>query len=393
RPNIRAKDRLHAWQTPFSIEKRLTNSSIFPPEIIELGDKAVFAGLADSTKQSYGAGPLRWNQFCDQMSIPESLRMPANETLIIAFIGFHMGKVSGSCVKNWLSGLRAWHELAGAPWPASSRLIRFARTAARTAGANCKRPQRNPITLAHMLALYVALDFSIPFHCAIWAVASIAFWGCRRLGELTIPSKNGFNPKYHASRTTNISFSMNPDRSRKAVTFRIPWSKTTKELGASVVGTAQHQSLQILCPSLAIERHMAANAYVPPTFSLFAYLDDQGSPHHMVKSTFLAFCDRIWKSAGLEHVHGHSFRIGGAVELLLAGVTPEVVAAVGGWTSLAFLLYWRRFEDILPTHILKAYDSGQISRLKRTLDNYQKANNIPNSLIDACISGIDITED
>ncbi|KAE9389948.1 hypothetical protein BT96DRAFT_967873 [Gymnopus androsaceus JB14] len=103
---------------------------------------------------------------------------------------------------------------------------------------------------------------------------------------------------------------------------------------------------------------MAANTSVPPTFSLFAYLDDQGTPHHTVKSTFLAFCDRIWKSAGLEHVHGHSFRIGGAVELLLAGVTPEVVAAV-------------------------AYDSGQILRLKRTLDDYQKANNIPNSLINA----------
>ncbi|KAF8823224.1 hypothetical protein HHX47_DHR10000204 [Lentinula edodes] len=393
RPNVRARYRLQTWDTPFTINKRTLISSIYPPEILELGKKATFAGLADSTKQSYGAGPLRWNQFCDEMSINENLRMPADDTLITAFIGFHMGKVSSSCIKNWLSGLRAWHELAGAPWPANSRLIRFARAGARIAGTSRKRPQRNPITLAHLLALYSALDFSNSFHCAIWAVASTAFWGCRRLGELTIPSKNKFDPKYHVSRSAAFNFAKNPDHSRKSVSFKIPWTKTTKELGASVVCTAQHHSLQSLCPYHAIERHMAVNALIPQTYSLFAYLDDQGLPQHMVKTTFLSFCDRIWNAAGLEHVHGHSFRIGGAVELLIAGVTPEVVAAIGGWTSLAFLLYWRRFEDILPTHVLKAYDSSQISRLKHSLDDFQKANGLSNSLIDACIMGIDITEE
>lgn len=92
------------------------------------------------------------------------------------------------------------------------------------------------------------------------------------------------------------------------------------------------------------------------------------------------------------NVHGHSFRIGGAVELLIAGVSPEVVAAIGGWTSLAFLIYWRRFEEILPTHILKAYDSNQISRLKSTLDDFKKANKISDSVIDACIHGIVIED-
>jgi hypothetical protein len=42
-------------------------------------------------------------------------------------------------------------------------------------------------------------------------------------------------------------------------------------------------------------------------------------------------------------------------QFLLAGVAPEVIAALGGWTSLAFLLYWRRVEEILPMNISKAY--------------------------------------
>ncbi|KAJ3930883.1 MAG: hypothetical protein NXY57DRAFT_962278 [Lentinula lateritia] len=152
------------------------------------------------------------------MSISENLCMPTNDTLIIAFIGFHMG----------------------ASWPANSRLIRFARAGARIAGASQKQPQRNPITLAHLLALYSALDFSIPFQQSHQPL----FWGCCRLGKLTIPSKNKFDPKYHVSRSATLNFAKNPDHSRKSVSFKIPWTKTTKELGASVVGTAQHHSLQ-----------------------------------------------------------------------------------------------------------------------------------------------------
>jgi len=65
----------------------------------------------------------------------------------------------------------------------------------------------------------------------------------------------------------------------------------------------------------------------------------------MLKQDFLTFVTSIWQSAYLAHVLGHSFRIGGAVELLLAGVAPEIVAATGGWTSLAFLIYWSLASD------------------------------------------------
>jgi len=52
-------------------------------------------------------------------------------------------------------------------------------------------------------------------------------------------------------------------------------------------------------------------------------------------------CHSNLVSAMLSHVLGTVFLIGGTVELLLAGVPPEIIAATGGWTSFAFLLYWR----------------------------------------------------
>jgi hypothetical protein len=52
-------------------------------------------------------------------------------------------------------------------------------------------------------------------------------------------------------------------------------------------------------------------------------------------------CRKIWFQEGLQLVDRHSFLIRGSVELLLAGVLLKVVIMLGGWTSLAFLLYWR----------------------------------------------------
>ena len=79
----------------------------------------------------------------------------------------------------------------------------------------------------------------------------------------------------------------------------------------------------------------------------------------------------------MDHIAGHSFRIGGTVALLLAGVPPEVVAATGGWTSLAFLLYWRRLEEIIPLSTSKAYNTFNISKLADNLEQFRIKHNIP----------------
>jgi len=65
---------------------------------------------------------------------------------------------------------------------------------------------------------------------------------------------------------------------------------------------------------------------VPPASSL-TYHASSGDTKITLKQDFLSFLMSIWKSTHLAHVLGHSFRIGGAMELLLAGVAPEFVAA------------------------------------------------------------------
>jgi hypothetical protein len=96
----------------------------------------------------------------------------------------------------------------------------------------------------------------------------------------------------------------------------------------------------------------------------------------MTKSWFLRRCNEIWKSATLLRVFRHSFRIGGSTELLLAGVAPEIITALGGWTSLAFLLYWRNIEHIIPINIGKVYDKDKIDKVTKAFEDFRIANGI-----------------
>jgi hypothetical protein len=163
-----------------------------------------------------------------------------------------------------------------------------------------------------------------------------------------------------------------------SASFHIPWTKTTKELGASVVLTARNDTL---CPVAALKNHLAVNSSSDHSTSLFAYTTASSQPKILLKHEFLKLCNHIWSSAMLAHILGHSFRIGGAVELLLAGVPPEIVAATGGWTSLAFLLYWRRMEEILPMSTSKAYNKSHIDSLAAIFELFRIQNKIPSALI------------
>lgn len=97
----------------------------------------------------------------------------------------------------------------------------------------------------------------------------------------------------------------------------------------------------------------------------------------MLKHYFMDECCRVWSLEKLQLVDGHSYRIGGSVELLLAGVAPEVIVALGGWISLAFLLYWRRIEEILPMNISKVYKKKWIQELTSKFEDFRIRNHIP----------------
>ncbi|KAJ3996296.1 hypothetical protein F5050DRAFT_1819566 [Lentinula boryana] len=67
RPNVRSIDRLHAWTTPYSQEKRLKDSKNLHPAIYHSAELLWSKGIVDASKSNYAAGLLRFSQFCDRM--------------------------------------------------------------------------------------------------------------------------------------------------------------------------------------------------------------------------------------------------------------------------------------------------------------------------------------
>ncbi|KAJ3537651.1 hypothetical protein NMY22_g5509 [Coprinellus aureogranulatus] len=376
RPHVEAVDRL-SWVTPYSIHHRQKLRDKLPDELVKAACAAVIGALAKSTRSTYAAGLLRFTQFCDQWGISEFERMPASYALLCAFIGVWKGRRSGNTIKSWLAGIRAWHILNHAPWCGNDEWVKMARTTANQEGTIFKRPLRAPVSVEHLITLKKALDLSDPFHAAVWACATVSFYGCRRLGETTIPSDGKFSSQLHGTRDGHLIKKRTLSGGARSFSIRIPWTKMTREKGTTIIITATNNEL---CPYTAFENHLLVNGSPPPNTPLFAFRRRR-TWSSMTKATFLDFVLDIFEKAGLEHVQGHSFRIGGAVELLLAGVPPHVVAATGGWSSLAFLLYWRRVEEVIPMCTSKAYNAQHITDLEKIFEAFRESNNIPKTFL------------
>jgi hypothetical protein len=189
-------------------------------------------------------------------------------------------------------------------------------------------------------ALYDGLDFTCPRDVAVFAAACVAFWGQCRLGEI-LPISATDSALAQKPTRAHISHS---HRNKHSTTLRIPRTKTKKS-GDDVILVSQHKPLD---PEIALRMHLTISN-LPPSTPLFAYRTPTGF-QTLTRPKFLQRCNEIWEAAGYPRTTGHSFRIGGTTELLLAGVAPDVVKAMGRWSSDAFHRYWRSLEDLAPLH-------------------------------------------
>ncbi|KAI1781782.1 DNA breaking-rejoining enzyme [Ganoderma leucocontextum] len=366
RPHVAADERLALWSAPFAEKAREGARSLIPEVSLRHLFLTILQAIESDTRKNYGAGLLRFHQFCDQIHVPEDQRMPASEVLLASFVASWAGKVARTTVDNWLAGLAFWHTLNSATWH-GDRVLKVT-CAAATKLQPPPKPKRPPVTLEHMHALRAGLDLTDAFDAAVYAVACAAFWGCRRLGELVVPSRGSFDPKKHVGRRAQVQFRDLRGGAQYA-TFHIPWTKTTKSAGADVILTANGDPTT---PDAAIRHHLRANQAVPGAAPLFSFETADGSWAPMTRGWFLDRCNEVWKHGGFAQLSGHCFRIGGATELLLRGTHPDIVATLGSWKSRAFLEYWRKIESILPLFISKSFDRSRLRLVSDSMKDFKK---------------------
>ncbi|KIK78040.1 hypothetical protein PAXRUDRAFT_165062 [Paxillus rubicundulus Ve08.2h10] len=142
---------------------------------------------------------------------------------------------------------------------------------------------------------------------------------------------------------SNLSPPLNPHGS---CCLFLPFTKIAKSTGESILICKQLDGSE---PISAISSHLSINSF-PSYFPLFSYL----SPCRvccLTKWKLMTLCNEIWSLHGLSPCSGHSFSIGSTTEMLLSGVSPDVVKAMGHWSSDSFLHYWFSLKLLGPLHI------------------------------------------
>lgn len=141
--------------------------------------------LDQDTRSNYGAGLLRFTQFCDSINVPENQRMPASEALISQFVAAFVGITATKTLNNWMAGLQFWHIVNGAPWLASALVHHTRRGFSKMVPPSSRRAKRPPVTIEALSILFDHLSFVDPFDCAVGAAALTAFWCCCRYARST----------------------------------------------------------------------------------------------------------------------------------------------------------------------------------------------------------------
>ncbi|KAG1798043.1 hypothetical protein EV424DRAFT_1333064 [Suillus variegatus] len=182
-PPCRAEEHIFRWHSTNTPPP----STIEHPLIQHVASLANRASLRDTA--SYGAGLRKFHLFCNIFSIPESARLPASFELLHSFVLW--APVSSGVACKYLSAVRAWHIAQGWPPPLNDsnheRINWSLRGLENLHGRKCKL-LRPPITLTMLTALKATLALSDPFDACIWAMASCAFFGMMRFGEVSCKS-------------------------------------------------------------------------------------------------------------------------------------------------------------------------------------------------------------
>ncbi|KAG2153837.1 hypothetical protein DEU56DRAFT_726100 [Suillus clintonianus] len=360
RPHCRAEERLFLWRGPNTPPL----ATIAHPIIEHIASLASRASLRDTA--SYGAGLRKFHLFCDIFSVPEHDRLPASFELLHSFAlwavsdpssndlalgtltSISFEPVSVGVARKYLAAVRAWHIVHGWHPPLSEdnhARINWSLRGLDNLLSSRRRPLRPPVTLNMLHALKATLSLTEPFDACIWAMASCAFFGMMRFGEVSVESRAAFKPSKHLTRKDVF---LGTDLVGKAYArLDLPSAKTARPGDTqSVFLVAQGP----LCPLAALQ-NLASVVPALPHDPLFSWRDRAGTVRPMVKQRALARINCITTAWGWGTAFGHSFRIGGASFYLAKKVDPEIVRLAGRWRSLAYETYIRAFEQVATQHL------------------------------------------
>ena len=302
--------------------------------------------FAPNTRNTYGTGLLVFHIFCDHKNIEEEHRAPVNSTVIASFISTLAGTYGGSTIRNYVYGIRAWHIIHGAEWKMiETEVEALLKASIKMSPKEARKKEKEPWMVEYLTKICENLSTSDPKDVAIHACLTTAFWGTARLGEVTVPRLDSFDPTIHI-KISNVQQDVQDRNDLEETVIFIPWTKVAREKGENIFWAKQNG---IVDPKNALANHIKINN-PPEENHLFAFKHGEGM-RPMTRSIFLTRVGKIASECGLPKLPGHGIRIGSTLEYLLRGVPFDVVKAKGRWQSEAFKGYLRKHAQIMAPYM------------------------------------------
>ena len=200
RPECDANKRLRVW-TPENPRNALDDTghpTNLKEEDLRRISNVLEEAYAPSTRGTYSMGLFAFHLFCDLKDIKERHRSPADPTVLASFISLLAGIYAGSTIKNFVYGVRAWHIIHGMAWKIDADQLQALLTASkRLTPANTKKDEKAPWSVEYLEKICEGLNTKTPKDVAIRACLTTAFWGTARVGEVTVPNPQSFDPSKH----------------------------------------------------------------------------------------------------------------------------------------------------------------------------------------------------
>ena len=276
--------------------------------------------------------------------------LPVSQENLCSFCAYLADdKLKHRTIKVYLSAVRYMQIAAAYPDPFSEPLPRLhyvLRGIKKAEAAQQTEPrERLPITPPLLLCMKrVWQDSSKVDHRdkqMLWAACCVCFFAFLRVGEMTVPSDNTYDPSVHLGIG---DIAVDDPQMPSMVRIRIKQSKTDpfrKGIYLFVGRTASG-----LCPVAAVLGYLQSRGMEPGP--LFRFHDGRV----LTRPRFAAAVRSALKEGGVDQSKfcTHSFRIGAATMAAAKGVEDSIIKTLGRWESVAYLQYVR-----IPREQLTAY--------------------------------------
>ena len=222
-------------------------------------------GLAPSTQQTYRSGKDRYLKFCQRTG---TTPLPAQESVLCAYVAYLSGHefLKHRTIKVYLSAVRHLHISAAMPGPFAaatpmSRLEYVMRGIKKDQVAKGqKQRQRLPITPAilHKIRAAWEPDGRQPDTKMQWAACCVCFFAFLRVGEMTVPSDDGYDPTVHLSMQD-----VAPDDPRNPSLLQIRVKQSKTDPSRKGISLYVGRTFSVLCQVAALLDYLVARGRAP----------------------------------------------------------------------------------------------------------------------------------